>query len=474
MAISDTSRYLFEAILDQGTRNANFFNGRILTADALQTEQDANRRRGERLGQALGTGIITGLEVELVDPGAADRYPVVSVSQGLALNPKGQLLALPVDITKLQLTRQLTPTALPAGLFAECKPPKTDAAPPTDRGIYLLVAAPTSCYEERAPKYDFSDTGKASGCDSRYATEGVQFRLAELKLDDLAGLSQDTRQALAALLAKDDTASLSKLRNWLAHVCFGTEELTDFQKDPLATVDHHSRYLSYGAVDAMRAANRLDPDKGVSECEAPLVLLFWTKTGVQFLDMWAVRRRAAPPPCSRDWPLLEDERSLAEAEARFFQFQTQIGQLLEKSTFPASIKAHDYFRYLPSAGLLTLAGPGPKGVSATTFFQDLAVRYPRPPRFDSKDGPVFMEGARLKALLRDALSYPAIDASGKEAVWLYRLRENRAAIAAEAGLRQTVIAFAHGQMPYYGSPRFDAAYFDYGNYSSVLLGPGGR
>jgi hypothetical protein len=62
MANATTSRYLLESILDQGIRNTNFFNGRILTADDLRTEQDANRQQHEQLGQAIGAGIVNGLD----------------------------------------------------------------------------------------------------------------------------------------------------------------------------------------------------------------------------------------------------------------------------------------------------------------------------------------------------------------------------------------------------------------------------
>lgn len=468
--MTDTSTLkLLEPFFDpeKGIKNTNFFNGRILTAEDLKTDQDANRRQHEQLGRALGTGVVSGLEVSLDDPGSPEKPPLLKVTAGLALNPRGQAIALPVDIT-LALARQVVQPVVGPGLFGECQPPKTTVTPSVNRGIYLLVAAPASGYRERTPKRDLNNVVKISGCDSRYAVEGVQFRLEELRLADLTRLSQDTRQALAALLAKEDPASLSKLRNWLAHVCFGTEELVDFPKDPLARIGNNSPYQSYGAVDAMRAIGRL------TDCDVPLALLFWTVKGVQFIDRWAVRRKLVPPLYSRDWPLFEDGRSLAEAEARFFQFQNHMDQLLEELAFPTNIKASGYFRYLPSAGFLIIAGPSPKGISATTFFQDLTVRYPRVPRFDSKDGPIFMEGSRLKALLRDALSYPAIDVSSKEVIWLYRVRENRVAIPTKASFRQTVIAFVHGQMPYYGSPRFDAAYFDSSNYSSVLLGPGGR
>jgi hypothetical protein len=192
------------------------------------------------------------------------------------------------------------------------------------------------------------------------------------------------------------------------------------------------------------------------------------------VDLWAVRRRPVAPPRSTDWPLAVGERTLIEGEARFAQFQAHLSDLLATMPVPANLRARDHFRWLPAAGVLPVAGPDPRGVSATTFFGDMKVRFPRLPRFAGNAGPVFMDGARLPPLLRDATRYPPVDTREGEALWLYRVRENRLARdLAAAGAGTAVIVFASGEMPYYGSPRFDVSRWDYANYSSTQTGPAG-
>jgi hypothetical protein len=107
------------------------------------------------------------------------------------------------------------------------------------------------------------------------------------------------------------------------------------------------------------------------------------------------------------------------------------------------------------------------------FFQNMTVRFPRPPNYGSEDGPVFMDGPRLPALLRDATRYPPLHTASNEALWLYRVRENRRARDTGSNVA-AILVFANAQMPYYGSPRFDVARFNYANYSSALNGPGGH
>jgi hypothetical protein len=163
-------------------------------------------------------------------------------------------------------------------------------------------------------------------------------------------------------------------------------------------------------------------------------------------------------------------------KARLLQFQAHLGDLLDRLPVPANLRARDYFAWLPPAGVLPIAGPSPRGVSATTFFRDMTVRFPRPPNFGGEDGPAFMDGARLPAMLRDATLYPPLDTSAGEALWLYRVRENRLArdrATAAAATGAAVVVFANAQLPYFGSPRLDVSRFNYANYSSAQAGPGG-
>jgi len=459
MTLMTPIRQLSEAILDQGIENTNFFNGRILNAGDLQTDQEANRAQHEQLGLAIGAGVVRGLWVELVSAGSGTAAPVVSVSAGLALNANGQAVALPIGI-KLVLTRQTTPLPADAGLFADCAPPSATTVP-LQAGIYILVASPASGFSGQAPMYSFGDVTAATGCGSRYAVEGIRFRLVLLDITALGRLSQATRDAIAkpgtGLMSQTDAASLAKLRNWVAHICFGTEEIAGFASDPFAragTADPlgiaagQSTYVAYGAIDALVAAGDLTTG------DVPLALLYWTNQGVQFLDRWSVRRHPVPPPLTTTWPLLLSRRRRSEAEAMFLQFEEQLKSIIANETNLALVWADAYFTYLPPAGLLPVTA---NGISTVTG-------KPATPAFDT---PTFFgahasqdvattDGNLLRELFAAALDYDPIPLAQTGEIQLYLVWENLEAVNAGATV-QLALIFASPAMRYRGVARFGSA-----------------
>src|SRR5512139_1147004 len=188
---------LITPILERGIRSTNFFNGRLLSAEDLRTEQGANRQQHGQLGRAIGDGVAFGLEVSrstAVSPSLPGTSSVVRVTAGMAVNRKGQALELPEDVdVALLRTRETLPAE--AGFFAVCEPPTT--AVPTGTGVYVLVISPASGFEGKAPLSGLGGniTG-GSGCGRRYAVEGVQFRLVELKINTMTNVSQATRDEL--------------------------------------------------------------------------------------------------------------------------------------------------------------------------------------------------------------------------------------------------------------------------------------
>jgi hypothetical protein len=385
---------LGEPILEQGLQNTNFFNGRILAAGDLKNEQDADNQHHWQLGQAIGSGVVRGLEVSLVSDGSLDGIPVVSVSGGLALNCAGQAIALPFDVeVALEETGQIA--SVEAGLFQECLPTKKSVSR-TTAGVYILVASPASgLSEEKAPMCTSIDSGKVTGCRSRYAIEGIQFRLEELDLSSLTKVSQTTRNALADLTTKADPASLSKLRNWLAHICFGTEELAGVWGDPFKLSDGESAYLTYGALDA------LHPET-LTDCDVPLALLFWPVGGVKFVDMWSARRRIVQPASSL-FPVHIGQRRLAEAEAAFLQFQDQILAMLGEAN-PAAITVVSRLRYLPAAGYLPV---NPGEFDGKVFLQGLEIE-------ESEVDPAF-----LRLLIHQSWFMEPIDLNAAPLIHVY-------------------------------------------------------
>ncbi|WP_143123911.1 hypothetical protein [Nitrosomonas ureae] len=412
-----------------------------MTADDLKTEQNANRRQREQLGQAIGTGIVNGLEVSLIADGSNGKSPVVSVTAGLALNAKGQAVSLAADV-QVALAREIEPLPVEAGLFAECTPPKTGTVP-RDKGAYILLASPTSGFRELAPVRGFSD-GKVVSCNSRYAVEGVKFRLEELKITDLTRLSQDTRDGILELMTKTDPANLSKLRNWLAHICFGTEEQMEFLRDPFARISGKSPYTGYGAIDALHAKDQL------TDCDVPLALLYWTPNGVQFLDMWSVRRKVTKSNIA--------DRRVSEAEAVISQFQFQIEQIRnDPKGNPGAIEAAKCFKYLPSVGVVPIFSTNfPLGFHQDLFFEGI-IHHPI----------VHIEDARVEALMRNALCYPPQELKSRVMVWIYRIRENAQASSGATGqiAAQPYLIFSTGHMPYMGDPHFDVNRWNFSNWA---------
>jgi hypothetical protein len=454
LTANPTTRSLSEAILDSGIQNTNYFNGRILNAGDLQTDQTANRQQHEQLGLASGAGVVQGLWVELVSPGSGTTAPVVSVSQGLALNANGQAVALPVNV-QVALTRVTTPLPVDAGLFANCVPPSSTTVP-LQAGIYILVAAPASGYSGQAPMYSFGDVNAATGCGSRYAVEGILFSLVPLDITKLTRLSPATITAITdptvGLMAQTDPASLSKLRNWLAHICFGTEEVAGFVTDPFARTNNQSPYLTYGAIDALVASGNL------TACDVPLGLLYWTNRGLLFLDRWSVRRRLVPPALTTTWPLPFSRRRRAEAEAVFLQFEEQIQTLFGPTTSDANLaalQASRYFRYLPAAAPIPTNGSGARGFALQQFLNGVTYRQP-----------FFIEGAKLHSILNRSLAYAPVDLTSGELIWTYLLRQNIQAIDNATGIKpQQYLVLSTAFMPFEGAARFDLNHWSYANFS---------
>jgi hypothetical protein len=424
---------LLEPLLGNGIRNSNFFNGRLLSAEDLRAEQQANREHNEQLGRAIGEGVAYGLEVERKSgssPGAASAQALVNVSRGLAVNRRGQTLWL-ADDTEVALVRGNPTLDEGAGLFVVC-PGVSSSAVPTGTGVYLLVITPASGFEGRAPASGLGESQILSGkCGSRYTVEGVQFRLIDFNFNAIFAAGSALRAELDQLLAVSGAANLSKLRSLLAYLCFGAREQQDFLQQPFGA----QPLDQYGALDALRTIGSL------TDCDVPLALIYWTGASIQFVDSWAARRRLTERPATAIWNSFTGDRRLKEAEAMFLQFQAQVEEMRKSGAALEPVVAVNYFRYLPPVGILPLTGKA--GVSGFDF----------PKFFDGLDfkPPVFIEGATVEPLIRNSLSYAPLDLGSNQPVWLYSVRENMEAVG-EGGSAapQPYLIFASGYTPYQG------------------------
>jgi hypothetical protein len=373
--------HLFEPLLDSGIRWVHYFNGRLVSAEDQFAEQFANGQEHRRLGQAIGAGVVHGLDV-VESSSSTAAQPVLTVTRGLALSRSGAALALSADTT-VALVRPQGAQGDSAAGFGECSP-VTPGVYLTGAGIYLLTIAPAEGTEGRAPVSGLGNL--PAPCNVRYRVETVQFRLLEVPHTTFG-------------LQHTDLAS-ERLRNRIAYACFGTRDLGSEALRPPAT--------GYGALDTLRGSGRL------SACEVPLALLYWTLDGLQFVDRWAVRRRTtadawpvreAPETAilPARWSLLLGDRRLSEAEAMFLQFAEQIT--------PAQVAAPAarHFAYLPAAGFLPLGG-----VSSAwqTFLQGMQPA-----------GPTVGDLAFLRWLIHDSLYVEPIDVSNPPPIQVYAFPE---------------------------------------------------
>jgi len=297
---------LLTPILNGGIQNVNFVNGRVLTAEDMTAERTATLQRQRLMGNCVGDGVASGFEVTLSASSVAYGQQVVHITAGVAVNRNGDVMQLSSD-TDVTLTATL-PSVTVNGLFAPCAPPQMQL---TNPGVYLLTVLPASGYQGQAPVTQLNSAGVATSCSSRYQTAGVQFRLSLVTLASTGTGLQPTLYALAnqiqTQLNTGTTAAtlapqLSKLRNGLAHACFGTDTLSTYAANPFAGLPGASSFDAYGLVDAQRAAGL------VTECEVPLALAYWSQQGILFVDMWSVRRPVVSAAASEEWPIFSGRR----------------------------------------------------------------------------------------------------------------------------------------------------------------------
>ncbi|AFE04868.1 hypothetical protein COCOR_02852 [Corallococcus coralloides DSM 2259] len=415
------------AFLDDGIRSTNFFNGRLLSAEDLTQEQTARDAALQRMGRALGEGVAYGLEVTPSQDNTVST-PLVTVRPGLAVNREGQTLKLlqPVEVALLPMAPggiSAAPTA--EGRFKACSPPGSVYVSGT--GVYLLVLSPAAGREGRAVVSGLG--GVQSGCDAKLRVEGVLFRL--LKLD----------------VSNSDLLDEKKLRNRVAHQCFGTTTRAQMLLDwPFREPE-----AGYGLIDKLRPGF-------LTPCDVPLAVLHWKDgEGIRFVDLWSARRPLARVAHPVPWLGGQGERRTIEAQALFLQFQEHIEKLRLEPSLPG-IPAKDHFDWLPPVGVLPLGGfAGTHGLDYLKFFEGLTTR-----------PPVNIEGARLGPLLRAALDYPPVSTGTGELLWLYWVRENQQAVVDSPATSrpQPYLVFASGHIPYWGDARFSVAKWRFANFSS--------
>jgi hypothetical protein len=451
-------------VLTGGIPNTNFFNGRVLAAEDLTALQTANTQQRRQLGRAIGEGVACGLEVTLgtsTDPGVT----VLHVTAGLALDRKGDSVALSGDVD-VAITTSIQVQSATNGLFAACQPPQGIIT--TNLDCYVLTVSPASGLQGSAPMTSALSCGFASACASANVVEGVQFGLVPLGVSSTGNTTPLRSQALqlyaalapqfvtlagltgtaASNLQAQIAPTLSRFQNVVAHLCFGTDVLRGFPASPFAATSGDSLYAEYGVLDDLREQGYL------TDCAVPLALLYWTAAGVQFVDMWLVRRLMFPPSASEMWPVFSGRRRTAEGVAMFLQFQNQLAGLLQNLSTSAisNFQLSSYFQYLPPTALIPTGGTTGFG----TFQQFLNGLVYRPP--------VYIEGAIFASIFLHWREYEPIDLTSGEIIWAYLVRENIQAIDNASTKPGQYLILANGHTPFVGKARFDLNRWDYANF----------
>lgn len=298
-----------------GLRWPNYVNGRLLTATDLRSEQTAVLERDRWLGESVGVGVAHGLEVS-GSTGSSELH----VSPGTGVCPGGTAVHLDAPAT-LDLTVVTTVTANVDGAhFADCVSSTTQTTAPTT-GAYLLIIRPASSFAGKVPVLGPGGTDLPTPCASRWEVEEVAF--SAIRLDGF------TVQTTAA-----------NRRNRLAHWCFGSPHLDD---------------LAMSGFTAPIPYRGLDTPAGLGPCDLPLAVFYWDgqAEALRFVDRWSARRRIVTPAATVPLAEVIGDGRTANGEARFLQFQEQLGEAVTAAQGP-SIRALDVFPLLPPAGLVPI------------------------------------------------------------------------------------------------------------------------
>jgi hypothetical protein len=303
-----------------GLRAPHYANGRMLTAEDLKADQEAFLTRLGLTGEGIGAGVVRGLEVAQV----ANN---LRVSAGLGINRRGQAVRLVEESVELSLTKLPDASSVTAGdgRFNDCNVAPADGGALVESGVYLLVIAPVSQLQGSVSVKTISTN--TSNCASRWEVEGVQFKALRL-----AGAPARTNSNAAIY------------RNLLAHWCFGTQALATLPQDPF------SFPARYAPLDLMS-------EDDLGPCDLPLAVFYWDNRVLRIVDQWPVRRRVTQPFPAEQWHAMIADRRVADAQARFLQFQAQVEEMRgDSASFPDLSKRYggQDFRFLPPVGFLPI------------------------------------------------------------------------------------------------------------------------
>lgn len=278
-----------------------YFDGRFLRASGFRLDQEYVRSLVALSNQALGHGVVQGLDVDLA---GGDQ---LRVEAGLALAPSGRVVYLPqdVDVSIAQLIARSSGDLDPGAAaspgvadFSPCPPdePADPALPVPPRPLYVLTVAGAEALcgeEERFGQ--LCEDACATESDRSVAVEGVVFRVRELSLS----------------LPTSRTVPFTgrHLRSRVASAWFARER---------ATVPS----MISGA--GLRTPVWCDGADGVGGEELPLAVFDRSGSVTSLLDNWTARRELVETTPQRYWAARMAMRPWDVFLAQVLQFQCQL------------------------------------------------------------------------------------------------------------------------------------------------------
>jgi hypothetical protein len=417
---------LHDPVLEGGIAYTAYFNGRLLSGEDLARDQEGHREARRRIGQAIGEGVAFGLEVYETAGDSTRLAPVVTVEPGVAINRKGETLALPSRVD-LRLVRSLQPGGAPGGATFRVCDERRPGVFVVGEGVYLLTMACAEAGQGRAP---VSGLGNAAAqCNVRAVVEGVQFRLEQPQV------------------APELLLDRAHLRSRLAAAALGIADRLEGYASPFAP-----RAVPATLVETLRAAG------AVTDCEVPLALLHWNASeGIAFVDMWSVRRRLTPRGADARWASLVGPRRTSEAEATYLQFQEQVDDIVSSGEDASQVAAADRFEFLPPVGILPLQAGARPAFDPLRFFGAMASR-----------DVAYTDGRLLRSLVEESFSHDAVALASGERLQLYLVAENTLAGAA-GGAVTPVVVFASPALPYRGVARYGLTRWALGRFAPHVI-----
>ncbi len=277
----------------------NFFDGFLLRATHLETEQRYGRTLAHLMGRAQGWGVVEGFDV-------STDGETVSFGPGFALNPQGRplLMERPTEVPLIDLLATRAQGA-DVGIeiaadFTRCDPDaRTGDGPPARDGLYRICIGPSErlCGQEDVMGA-LCDNACVTDWDRPYVVEGVRAWLEPIEVS----------------LASSSAVSLQVIheRSLVASAYFRQQR------------EAKGHLISAAGLRSTTWCNGARGENG--EC-VPLGVIMVRGTTATFLDAWTARRERIESPPRHYWAYKMRMRPYRLFLAEVLQFQCQLAEL---------------------------------------------------------------------------------------------------------------------------------------------------